>query len=322
MRRKLSVTYYTRQANRATPSVTRSRSDSDRREWSGSASARSKAGPRRETGPGSRTPSAGAARTCRSAPGSPRRAASASASSRPVEPDDVRLPAVRVALVGGGGLDEAGKPLGVARGDSRARGEQLVQPAKLRDPDGAEDVRQTVVEAGSERSRTLRTSSIPWCRSRRTASASASSSSSPHRPRRSSPSCADGSESTRAAPTLAHGLPRRALRAHLRRPPRRSRRRRHGVRSAVPHRAGGRRGALEAPLAIRGVTAAQGRWSQVDGLGIDVHEHRAGPRRARTSLAVRKERVRGNRYFVALAEAEGEHGELERRTCRTSTATA
>ena len=82
------------QANRRIPAATRSRSSSVRREWSGSASARSNArvGARERPLVAIRT-TAGAARTSRSAPRSPPHAASRV--PRPADPSGSRTPASR-----------------------------------------------------------------------------------------------------------------------------------------------------------------------------------------------------------------------------------
>ena len=64
-----------------------------------------------------------------------------------VDLNHIRLPAVHVALVGAGQEDgEVSEALGVAVGDPRARGEQLVEPRELRDADRAQDVREAVVQ--------------------------------------------------------------------------------------------------------------------------------------------------------------------------------
>src|SRR5689334_7215771 len=68
-----------------------------------------------------------------------------------VELDDVGLPAVAIAFVGGGQADrQVSEPLGVAGGNPLAGGEQLVEPPYLRDPDRAEDVGQAVVEGATD----------------------------------------------------------------------------------------------------------------------------------------------------------------------------
>ena len=102
-----------------------------------------------------------------------------------VEADDVRLPAVGVARLGGGQLDEPGQALRVRLGDAPAGGEQLVEPAQLRDPDGAEDVREPVVEprrADLERAARLDAVVAQAARPRPRAPGRSSS---PRRPRRS-----------------------------------------------------------------------------------------------------------------------------------------
>ena len=58
----------------------------------------------------------------------------------PVELDDVRLPAVAVAVGGARRQHEVLEPLGVPPGDSLPRREELLEPGELRDPDRAEDV--------------------------------------------------------------------------------------------------------------------------------------------------------------------------------------
>ncbi len=56
---------------------------------------------------------------------------------------------MHVAVVGRGKDDgEIGETLGVGRGDPRPGLEQLVEAVELRQPDGGEDVRHAVVEAG------------------------------------------------------------------------------------------------------------------------------------------------------------------------------
>src|SRR5438445_11100952 len=65
-----------------------------------------------------------------------------------VDLDHVCLPAVNVAVVGAREQHgQLAQSLGVAAGDARPRGEQLVEAPDLREADGAEDVRQAVVEA-------------------------------------------------------------------------------------------------------------------------------------------------------------------------------
>ena len=66
----------------------------------------------------------------------------------PVDPDDVRLPPVPIAVRRAGQLDDPGEPLGVPGGDALARLEQLVEPLELRDAEGAEHVGEAVVETG------------------------------------------------------------------------------------------------------------------------------------------------------------------------------
>src|SRR5437764_2207031 len=65
-----------------------------------------------------------------------------------VEPDDVRLPAVPVALVGERKPHEPCEALGIGGGDPLPCLQELLEPAELRDAHRAEDVRQAVVEAG------------------------------------------------------------------------------------------------------------------------------------------------------------------------------
>ena len=85
-----------------------------------------------------------------------------------VDLDDVGLPAVHVALVGARQQHrQVAQPLGVALGDARARGEQLVEPARLRDPDRAEDVREAVVEPGRRHVGRRRASASRGCAARR-----------------------------------------------------------------------------------------------------------------------------------------------------------
>jgi hypothetical protein len=68
----------------------------------------------------------------------------------PVERDDVRLPAVPVALVGDGVATRCSSRSGTSRRRARARRGAL-EPLELRDPERAEDVGQAVVEAGRRR---------------------------------------------------------------------------------------------------------------------------------------------------------------------------
>ena len=89
----------------------------------------------------------GAARRSRSAPRSPR-PQSVQRLVAAVELDDVRLPAVPVALGARRGQHEVLEPLRVPAGHALARCEQLLEAGELRDPDRAEQVRQPVVEAG------------------------------------------------------------------------------------------------------------------------------------------------------------------------------
>src|SRR6188768_158837 len=64
-----------------------------------------------------------------------------------IERDDVCLPAMAVAVVGRRRADEMLEPLSIPVGDALARGEERLAPLELRKPEGAEDVRQAVVEA-------------------------------------------------------------------------------------------------------------------------------------------------------------------------------
>src|SRR4051812_10465006 len=63
-----------------------------------------------------------------------------------VDLDHIRLPAVDVTLVRDRRLHDVAEPFGVAGGDARPRGQELVEARELWNPDRAEDVREPVVE--------------------------------------------------------------------------------------------------------------------------------------------------------------------------------
>src|SRR5207244_1744394 len=64
-----------------------------------------------------------------------------------VDLDHVGLPAVDVALVRRRRFDDLSQPLGVTGGDPSPSLEQLAKTGELRDPDGAENVGEPVVQA-------------------------------------------------------------------------------------------------------------------------------------------------------------------------------
>ena len=200
------------------------------------------------------------------------------------------------------------QPLGVAAGDPRARREQLVQPPQLRQPDGAEDVRQPVVE-----------------------------------PRRGHVGVGERAPAVVAQPrdrvgdALVVGRDRAALagRDDLARveaeaadeAERRRRRGRPAARRARPPRPrctgrsgsssirAGRPNRCTARIAfVRGPTSTL-RRIDVHRLRVDVDEHRpqAGER---DDVRRRRERVRGDEHLVARLQPEREHRDVQRRRAR------
>ena len=136
-----------RSAKGRSASTTRSTSGSPMRVWNGSASARRK----QASAPGnSPWPAYAASRWSAYVPICASMPCGAQRGQRlvpAVERDDVRLPPVRVAGRRRRRLDEAGEPLLVEARDALARGQQLRQPAQLRQPERAQHVREAVVRA-------------------------------------------------------------------------------------------------------------------------------------------------------------------------------